>query len=91
MFVYLFIFLHEIATSYFSVTPAYHIAGNFREVQIFAIFAIFATHDQNAKIGTAKYELRKFERELLHAHLDSWKFSHVRFVRYSVASIADIF
>ena len=29
----------------------YRIAGNFREVQI---FAIFATHDQNAKIRTAK-------------------------------------
>ena len=34
----------------------YRIAGNFRQVQI---FAIFATHDQNAKIKTAKYE--KFE------------------------------
>jgi len=29
----------------------YRIAGNFREVQI---FAIFATHDKNAKIRTAK-------------------------------------
>ena len=36
----------------------YRIAGNFREVQI---FAIFATHDQNAKIRTAKYEPGKFE------------------------------
>ena len=34
----------------------YCIAGNFREVQI---FAIFATHDQNVKIRTAKYEPRK--------------------------------
>ena len=29
----------------------YRIAGNFREVQI---FAIFVTHDQNANIKTAK-------------------------------------
>ena len=36
----------------------YRIAGNFRKVQI---FAIFATHDQNAKIRTAKYEPGKFE------------------------------
>ena len=35
----------------------YHIAGNFREVQI---FAIFVTHDQNAKIRTMKQELQKF-------------------------------
>ena len=34
----------------------YRIAGNFREVQI---FAIFATHDQNANIKTAKYETAK--------------------------------
>ena len=34
----------------------YHIVGNFREVQI---FAIFATQDQNAKIRTAKYESAK--------------------------------
>ena len=34
----------------------YRIAGNFREVQI---FAIFATYDQNAKIRTAKYETAK--------------------------------
>ena len=37
----------------------YRIAGNFREVQI---FAIFATHDKNAKIRTAKKARRKFER-----------------------------
>ena len=43
----------------------YRIAGNFHEVQI---FAIFATHDQNAKIRTAKYEPRKFER------VNFWKF-----------------
>ena len=41
-----------------SKSLAYRIAGNFREVQI---FAIFATHDQNAKIRTAKYEPGKFE------------------------------
>ena len=41
----------------------YRIAGNFREVQI---FAIFATHDQNAKIRTSKYETAKiWTRELL--------------------------
>ena len=36
--------------------PIYRIAGNFREVHI---FAIFTTHDQNAKIRTAKYETAK--------------------------------
>ena len=48
--------------------PAWHlyrIAGNFCEVQI---FAIFATHNQNAKIRTAKYETAKFE------HVNLWKF-----------------
>ena len=50
----------------------YYIAGNFREVQI---FAIFATHDQNAKIKTAKIKQLKFcTRE---------KFSNVRFVHQS--------
>ena len=34
----------------------YRIAGNFHEVHI---FAIFATHDQNAKIRTLKYETVK--------------------------------
>ena len=34
----------------------YRIAGNFREVQI---FVIFATHDQNVKIRIAKYETVK--------------------------------
>ena len=34
----------------------YRIAGNFREVQI---FAIFATNDQNAKIRTVKYKTAK--------------------------------
>ena len=34
----------------------YCIAGNFHKVQI---FAIFVTHDQNAKIRTAKYETVK--------------------------------
>ena len=44
----------------------YRIVGNFREVQI---FAIFTTHDQNAKIRTAKYtKPRKFE------HVNFWKF-----------------
>ena len=34
----------------------YRIVGNFREVQF---FAIFLTHDQNAKIRTAKYQTAK--------------------------------
>ena len=38
----------------------FYIAGNFCEVQI---FMIFATHEQNAKIRTAKYEPRQFEHE----------------------------
>ena len=38
------------------MNSCYRIAGNFREVQN---FAIFATHDQNAKIRTAKYETAK--------------------------------
>ena len=42
---------------------SYRIAGNFREVHI---FAIFATHGQNAKIRTAKYKTVKiWTRELL--------------------------
>ena len=36
----------------------YRIAGNFREVQI---FAIFATHDQNTKIRIVKYETANLE------------------------------
>ena len=39
-----------------SIFAYYHIAGNFRKVQI---FVIFATNDQNAKIRTAKYETAK--------------------------------
>ena len=42
---------------------SYRIAGNFCEVQI---FAIFATHDQNAEPRNTK--LRKFE------HVNFWKF-----------------
>ena len=61
----------------FNFYSKYRIAGNFREVQI---FAVFATHDQNAKISTP---------ELLREKLDSWKFSHVRFVRYSLARSDD--
>ena len=34
-----------------NVSTAYRIAGNFHKVQI---FAIFATHDENAKIRTMK-------------------------------------
>ena len=60
----------------------YCIAGNFCEVQI---FAIFATHDQNAKIRTAKISTP----ELLREKLDSWKFSHMRFVHYSLARSDD--
>ena len=56
----------------YSGTCMYHIVGNFREVQI---FAIFATHDQNAKIRTAKYETTKI---LTHELLEI--FYPVRFV-----------
>ena len=51
--------------SQFQPVTIYRIAGNFHEVQI---FTIFATHDQNAKIRTAKYEPRKCE------HVNFWKF-----------------
>ena len=49
----------------------FHIAGNFCEVQI---FMIFVTHEQNAKIRTAKYKPLKFE------HKNFWtggNFTHV--------------
>ena len=45
--------LQTTAVSYACV---YHIAGNFREVQI---FTIFMTHDQNAKIRTMKIWTRE--------------------------------
>ena len=50
-------------TQHDSPRPICHIAGNFCEVQI---FAIFATHDQNAEPRNTK--LRKFE------HVNFWKF-----------------
>ena len=68
----------ESFNSFYPWPVAYRIAGNFREVQI---FAIFATHDQNAKIRTVKYEPRKFEHELLRELLNLWKLLHVHFVR----------
>ena len=62
-----------IADSEFMTTEeAYRIARNFREVQL---FVIFATHDQNAKIRTTKYETAKFE------HVNFWKVLPVCFVR----------
>ena len=64
MYIYIYC-LYSLTSMCWLITlcNTYHIAGNFREVQI---FAIFATHDQNAKIRTAKYETAKiWTRELL--------------------------
>ena len=53
----LFAHFHCCIMTYSCAPVSYRIAGNFREVQI---FAIFATHDQNAKIRTAKFQHLNF-------------------------------